>query len=77
MAEGTDLEKARAAKKKALTMLAGVAEVNGVGIARVGQGYGVKINLAEPLPSSVRLPEELDGVPLVVERVGPILKRVP
>ncbi len=77
MGEGTDLEKARAAKKKVLAMLACVGEVNGVGITRVGEGYGVKVNLAESLPPEVRLPKELDGVPVVVEFVGPILKRVP
>jgi hypothetical protein len=75
MSELIDLEKARAAKKKVLAILASVAEVNGVGITRVGQGYGVKINLAESPPAEVSLPEEVDGVPVVVELVGPILKR--
>lgn len=75
MAEGIDLEKARAAKKKALSIFSDLAEVNGVGITRVGHGYGLKVNLAGSPPAEVRLPEEVEGVPVVVEVVGRISKR--
>jgi hypothetical protein len=75
MREGADIEKARAAKAQLLSRVTAVPQVNGVGLIRVGQGYGVKINLAEPLGVGVELPEEVDGVPVVVELVGPINKR--
>jgi len=75
MQEGTDIEKARAAKATFLSRFAGVAQVNGVGLTRVGAGFGVKVNLADKLEPGAELPEEIDGVPIVVETVGPITKR--
>ncbi len=75
MKEGVSLEAARAAKQKALTALEGWAKVNGVGITRVGAGYGIKVNLAAAPPPGADLPEEVDGVPMVVEVVGRIVKQ--
>ena len=75
MGPGADIDKARAAKAKALSLFSGLAQVNGVGITGVGEGYGVKVNLAEPPAEGVHLPDEIDGVPVVVELVGPITKR--
>ncbi len=75
MKEGVSLEAARAAKQKALTALEGRAEVNGVGITRVGAGYGIKVNLAAAPPRGTALPEEVDGVPVLVEIVGRIVKQ--
>lgn len=75
MKEGVSLEAARAAKQKALTALEGRAEINGVGITRVGTGYGIKVNLSVAPPASSPLPQEVDGVPVVVEVVGRILKQ--
>jgi hypothetical protein len=75
MREGTDIEKARSAKAEVLTRFAGLAQLNGVGITRVGSGFGVKVNLAEALGPGTELPEEIDGVPVVVELVGRITKR--
>lgn len=75
MKEGTSLEVARAAKQKALTAFEGLAEVNGVGITRVGSGYGIKVNLAATPPTDADLPDEVDGVPLVIEVVGRIVRR--
>ncbi len=73
--KGSSKEGARAAKAKALALLAGVTALNGVGICRVGNGYGVKINLSQTLSRVDRLPKEVDGVPLVVEIVGRIVKQ--
>ncbi len=75
MREGANIEKARAAKALVLSRVTGVPQVNGVGLIRVGEGYGVKINLAEPLEVGTELPEEVDGVPVVVEFIGRITKR--
>lgn len=75
MIQGTDIETARAAKAKALSLFANLAHVNGVGITRVGQGYGVKVNLSDSPAEGVLLPDQVDGVPLLIEFVGPISKR--
>jgi hypothetical protein len=72
---GTDLERARAAKERARIVFAAKASVVGVGITRVGGGFGLKVNLSEPPPPGAELPETIDGVPVRVEVVGPIRKR--
>ncbi len=69
------IEEARAVKEQAYRILARDAAVVGVGIARVGEGYGVKVNLSESPKRGVRLPEEVGGVPVQVEVVGVVRKR--
>ena len=69
------LEEARAAKARAIDTFARLAAVVGVGITRVGEGYGLKVNLAEPPDSDVTLPGDVDGVPVRVEITGPIKNR--
>ncbi len=70
-----DLEQARAAKERAKVLFARKASVVGVGINRVGDGFGVKVNLSEPPAPDADLPETIDGVPVRVEVVGEIHKR--
>ncbi len=70
----TTLDEARAAKEKALATLIKNHPRAGFGITRVGDGYAVKVNLPEPLPPNVKLPETIDGVPIKVEVVGTIRK---
>ncbi|MBM4049171.1 MAG: hypothetical protein FJ279_29070 [Planctomycetes bacterium] len=70
------LDEARAAKPRALEVFARLAPLAGVGITRMGEGYGLKVNLAEPPGQNVRLPAEVDGVPVRVEVVGRVTKRV-
>jgi hypothetical protein len=67
-------DQARAAKLsvKALDVLPADA---GVGITKLGADYAVKVNLREPLPKGVSLPEKVDSVSLCVEIVGVITKR--
>lgn len=68
------LERARAAKGRAREVFDRLASVAGIGITRVDDGYGVKVNLrADPGPE-VELPHEVDGVPVRVEVVGTIRK---
>ncbi len=67
------LDEARAAKTEALTRFGALASVVGVGITRIGDGYGLKINLSEP--PKAELPTEIGGVPIHIEVVGPIRKR--
>lgn len=67
---GVTLERARAAKQKLSKILADVAELRGLGIAILADGYGVKVNVARRLAWNV--PAEIDGVPVIVEIVGAI-----
>jgi hypothetical protein len=48
-------------------------EVSGVGIARVGDGWGFKVNLTRP--TQHQLPESFEGVPISAEVVGEVLAR--
>ena len=77
MVKGTDINTARRAKAKALSLFGNLAQLNGIGIGRVDDGYCVKINLNDDPPNAVRLPDKLDGVPIKVEVVGRIAKREP
>ena len=51
------------------------ASVVGIGLTRVGDGYGVKVNLDAPPRAQANLPETIDGVPVRIEVVGPIRPR--
>ena len=70
-----DIERARSAKARIRSFLPRALKVNAVGITQVGDDYAVKINLEEPPRPGLRLPDAIDGVPLVVEVVGRIWKR--
>jgi hypothetical protein len=69
----TTLEQARAAKPKALAVLAALP-LAGVGITRIGSGYGLKVNLRQSVAVGA-VPEQVDGVPVTTEVVGEIQKR--
>lgn len=69
----TTLEEARAAKPKAIALLAELPVV-GVGITRIGDGYGLKVNLREPVAADA-VPDQIDGVPIQTDFVGQIRKR--
>jgi hypothetical protein len=68
------LSQARAAKAKVVELMKGSDAVNGVGIARQGAGYAVKLNLVRPAKTDA-VPSRVDGVPVKVEVVGQIEKR--
>jgi hypothetical protein len=67
------LEEARAAKAKAAQLLEALPLV-GIGITRVGEGYGLKVNLSRSVCKG-QLPTHVDGVPILAEVVGEIRKR--
>ena len=71
---GHSRDEARKAKNKAAQMLNGSAAVTGIGLARLGDGWGVKVNLSAAPPRNL-LPASIDGVPVQVEVTGPISKR--
>ena len=66
------LNEARRAKAEARKVLAGLPELNGVGIARWAgterwdRDYGVKVNVKSP-PARGRIPNTIIGVPVTIE----------
>lgn len=73
---GPTLDQVRAAKRHALGAFKHLGKVTGVGITRIGKGYGLKINLEELPVSDVALPATIKGIPVLVEVVGPLRKRL-
>lgn len=71
--KGSTLEEARAAKAKAMQLLNDLPLV-GIGITRVGEGYGLKVNLSKSVGKE-KMPTHVDQVPIVTEVVGEIRKR--
>jgi hypothetical protein len=71
----TTLDDARTAKTKAVAAFGDDPSVVGVGITRIGEGYGVKLNLEAPPAADTKLPKDIDGVPIRVEVIGTIRKR--
>jgi hypothetical protein len=69
------LEKARAAKEKAVKLYGDWELVNGIGISRVDGAYSVKINLLENLGRQLKIDDEIDGVPVVLKVVGKVKKQ--
>ncbi len=68
------LNRARAVKARVLAVFQPIAEVVGVGITKIGDAYGVKVNLRKQPAADTTLPESIEGVPLTVEIVGTIKK---
>ncbi len=64
------LDQARAAKPLAATVFQSLATVVGVGITRIGDGYGLKVNLQSQPAGAATLPTEVGGVPVRVEVTG-------
>jgi hypothetical protein len=69
------LDPARAAKAEALKVFKGIADVAGIGVTRVGEGYGVKINLRDSPPHGTDVPSSVGGVPIRVTVIGHLRKR--
>lgn len=67
------LEQARAAKPALVARLAEHPAVNGVGIAREGDGHVLRVNLREAATAGI--PAEQDGVPVRTRVVGPLRAR--
>lgn len=78
MKRGVSLEVTRAAKQRAAQVFAAIlGEEVSVGITRLDDdGFGLKVNLTAEPDSSVSLPDEVQGVSVQMEVVGPIKKRV-
>ena len=68
-------EEARAEKARALEIFGEFGEVVGVGITRIDDGYGIKVNFKDEPAANARLLRDVNGVPVKIEIVGPIRKR--
>jgi hypothetical protein len=77
MEKSATLEEARAAKARVLKELHDLPGLAGVGIMAVGAGYGVKINLKQIPAPNVELPSQIGQVPVVIEVIGVVSKRLP
>jgi len=76
MTEGASLEEAQAAKAKVADTFRPLVGEVAVGIVPLGsQRYALKVNLETPAAEGVKLPKQIDGVPVRVEVVGKIRKR--
>lgn len=69
------LDQARAAKASAMKLFERLGMNVAVGITRVGDNYAVKVNVGEPPPADVKIPTEVDGVPIKFEVTGTIRPR--
>ncbi len=67
------IDEARAAKGAAAKAFKHLG-VAGVGVTRIADGYGVKVNLRESPPEGTLLLEKVGNVPVQVEVVGRIQK---
>ncbi len=67
------IDEARAAKGAVAKAFEHLGVV-GVGVTRIADGYGVKVNLRESPPDGSLVLEEVGGVPVQVEVVGRIRK---
>jgi hypothetical protein len=69
------LDEARRAKAGVVNLLEHHDAVNGVGVARVDDGYVVKVNLIRSPEPDLTLPASIEGVPIIWEVVGDVRKR--
>ncbi len=67
------MQEALAVTALAKRIFSELAPVIGYGVTKIGQSYGVKINLREPPSPGVALPAEVNGVPVRVQVVGQVL----
>lgn len=69
------IEKARQARDKASLVFKQFGHVNGVGITRRGSDYAVKVNFETLTDPNAAVPDEIDGVPVVMHVLGTIRKQ--
>ena len=70
------MERARAAKTAAQEVFSNLLGEVAIGITRIGGGYGLKVNVVNAPPASVKLPEAVKGVPYRLEVTGVVKKRL-
>ncbi|HEY0141366.1 MAG TPA: hypothetical protein VGF48_10755 [Thermoanaerobaculia bacterium] len=65
------LAAAEAAKETLTAVLAQLPELQGIGIALLEDGFGVKVNLSNEVAAGT-VPCDVDGVPVVVSVIGTV-----
>lgn len=76
MSAGTDLKTAQAAKPECYKVFRDLAGEVAVGITPLDGGkFGLKVNLKSPPEKGIKLPTQVQGVPVRVDVVGKIRKR--
>ena len=68
---GATLAAAEAAMELLAARLAHLPELRGMGIAVLEHGFAVKLNLSRT-PEGTVMPDDVDGVPVIVDIVGTI-----
>ena len=74
-ASDTELERVRAAKPEAEKIFRALLGEVSIGITRVGEAYGIKVNLTVEPDQAIELPSSVNGIPVCIEVTGPIKKR--
>ena len=69
------LQRVRAAKPLAEAVLTDLLGKVAIGITRIGDDYGLKVNLASAPSPNIEIPSVVAGVPIRIEVTGPISKR--
>ncbi len=69
------LKQAQAAKREVKRLACRIDKSAAVGITRIGEAYGVKVNLSAPPGDRDAIPAEVGGVQVRVEIVGQIRPR--
>lgn len=75
MVNRASIQLARSAKQRALELLGDLPGLVGIGLCKVGDGYGLKVNLEAAPPRRARVPKSIDGVPVNVQVVGRLRPR--
>lgn len=70
------LQKVRAAKPFAEKIFTDLLGEVAIGITRVGDAYGIKVNLVSAPDRTIELPSTVNGIPVRIEVTGPIKKRI-
>ncbi len=69
----TSIDQARRAKEKLRKLLSARRDVCGLGLTRIGEQFALEVlvgGAGEEPEEGASLPREVDGVPIVVRRVG-------
>jgi hypothetical protein len=64
------IDQARAAQAELRELVAEIPEVNGIGLARDGAGWVLRVNLVSKLHRSHVVPESIGSVPVTTQVVG-------
>ena len=73
--DAEQLDAARAVKDKVAKIMESFGHVLGVGITRRDGVYAVKVNLENKPDASEAMPQQIDGVPILIRVVGRIHKQ--